>query len=47
MPPTPPNANSLRQQADAGNFRSDYNLDGFIDSADATIVRAHSGNWLP
>ena len=29
------------------NFRSDYNLDGAINSADASICRSRSGQFIP
>ncbi len=39
--------NRSGQSVSATNFRTDFNLDGSINSADAIIVRAHSGNFLP
>src|SRR4051812_42215384 len=41
----PPSA--VGQPADGTNFRADSNVDGTINSADATIIRANSGNGLP
>ncbi len=35
------------QATDATNFRSDVNTDGTVNSGDTTIVRAHSGDFLP
>jgi len=40
--------NRSGQPADATNFRSDFNLDGNVNSGDAAfIVRARSGTFIP
>ena len=39
--------NRSGQATDATNFRSDVNVDAFVNSGDTTIVRSRSGNFLP
>ncbi len=39
--------NRSGQATDATNFRSDVNLDGFVNSGDTLFVRTRAGTSLP
>ncbi len=39
--------NRSEQATDSTNYSSDFNLDGFVNSADATLARGSSGSALP
>ena len=41
------NGNRSWQETSALNFRNDFNVDGRINSGDATIVRSRSGHFIP